>query len=622
LNLDNKMTKSTIINMRKQDCCLAVMMILLIMGLITPAYGDNYLQVAAAYNDGRDTVGRVEHFVEFGEKIPVFIPPYTIHFRIFPLTDSTFSVKADFFELGPDYSFYRKETTATQNEWQTIESLPSKGILFDYSFAIAADTISSYNVVPVDSLTIFESVHYKAYIWRDTYADYKWQARSGYLENIFDRYRKELGVTRAGKADFYIYPGSNNSPYIDNFTGIGYDIAGHSLYAVFNKDFDSALPQTLQRFVIYDTWGYSPRFLAVGFSRFYLDDIYLAREYVKKMPLNEIESIFNDEYPEDIESADILSGAFVKFLIDKHGLASFRKLYDESSPGSFAFDNNYQKGYLELLEMFIEYEKNLKLDESNASYFNDFYSSQMWFDKALKYGVWLASQPILREYHIQRLGATYFQLGNYAQSESSYASLVNLQPDNEKAKYLLGLSYIRNGKTDKGMKKLESVIDSFPDAAKMLAEIYLDQNRNNKAGEMLDIIKGVPDSWTAILKSRLALALDDTAKADTLLNISLTLNNNVIALVPSEARGYLGAAYTLMFMGLFEDAENRLQIALFIENRPYYLAQANLEMGRLFDLKGDHQTAVEYYNKVLELESGIYMNKLAEKQINKPFKLK
>jgi len=608
--------------MQKHNYHTVVIIILVIIGLTAAAYGDAYIKVAASYNDGRDTVGLAEHFLEFGEKIPVFIPPYTIHFRVFPITDTTFSVNADFFELGPNYSFHHKEKTAVLNKWETVKGLPAKGELFDYSFVIIKDTSSYFNIVPVDSLTNFESVHFKAYIWRDSYADYKWQSRSGYLENIFDRYRKELGVTRAGKANFYIYPGSNNSSSIDNYTGVGYDINGNNLYAVFNKDFDSALPQNFQRFVIYDTWGYSPRFLTVGFSRLYLDDVYLAREYIKKMSLAEIKELFSNEYPEDIESADILSGAFVKFLIDKHGLASFRKLYTESSPGRFAFDNNYQNSYLELLKMFIEYEKNLKLDESSASYFYDFYTSQMWFDKALEYGVYLASQPIKREYHLRRLGATYFQIGNYAQSESCYANLANLQPENDKAKYLIGLSYMRNGKTDDGMKKLESIVDSFPDAAKMLAEIHLDQNQFDKAGNMLDKIKDIPDSWTAVLKSRLALALDNTVRADTLLNAALALNNNVIALVPSEARGYIGSGYALMFMGLFDDAENRLQIALFIENRPYYLAQANLAMGRLFDLKGDHQTAKEYYKKVSELKCGEYMSKLAEKQINKPFEVK
>jgi tetratricopeptide (TPR) repeat protein len=615
------MIKSTCLSIRKRVVYFALFTLLFVSGTASNALADNYLQVAGTYNDGQDTVGRVEHFLEFGSKIPVFIAPYTLHFRVFPLADSTFQIKIDCFELGPSYNFFQKELTANEGEINTITDLPSKGLKFDYSFMVVNDTTNYSNIILIDSLTNFESVHFKAHILRDSYADYKWNPRSSYLENIFDNYRKELSVTRGGKANFYIYPARNNSPFIDLYTGIGYDISGNNLYTVFNKEFDTAISSVFQKFVIYDTWGYSSRFLVVGFSRIFQDDIYLAREYIKNMTLSEIKNELTNEFPTDIERVDILSGAYAKFLIDKYGLADYKKLYTKSYPGNFAFENVYQKDFQTLLKAFINYEKKLELNESKASYFSDYYSAQMWFDKVLDYRIWLASQPLRKGQHLNKLATLYFYLGEYAQSESSYSKLVDLEPKKIQAKYLLGLSYIRNNKIDLGIKEFTGIVDSLPNASKMLAELYLDQNQYEKAKNCLNGIEGIPDSKTSILKARLQLALGNSILADSILNIALTLSNNVISLVPSEARGYINSAYVHMFSSSFQEADNLLQIALFVENRPYYLSQANLALGRLYNLKGDHQTAEKYYDTVIQSNSSKYMKSLAKNYISNPYKI-
>ena len=601
---------------------VAVIAVLFLLCLNTFAGADTYLRVSAVNNDSRDTVGRVEHFVQYGIKISVFIPPYTAHFIIYPLAESLYSVEIGFYELGPGYSHRHERLSAVPGRPYTIEDLPSKGILFDYSFTISNDTADLFQLVPTDSLTNFESTHFTAYIWRHSYADYKFDMRSGYNEYIFDRFRKELDVTRAGKIDLYILPGSNNSPSIDNYTGVGYDIAGGSLYTVFNSDFDSALPQYTQRFVIYDTWGYSARLFVVGFSRYFFDDIYVARKLVSEMTFSELEGILTGEYPEDIEYADILSGAVVKFLIDNYGMSNFKKLYEKSAPGKFMFDDIYDMSFDELLKRFIDYENNLALDESNASYFSDLYSGQMWFDKTLDYRTWLASQPLRRDYHLRKLGVTHFFLGNYAKSESCYTILAEKQPDNKQIAYLTGLAYIHRGMTDKAIRKLESIVDDFPEAAKMLTNIYLDWQQYTKAREAFSKSKVIADSWSALLEARLNLADDNPARADTMLNAALAFSGNVISSVPGEARGYIDAAYASMFMVSYQDAETELKIALFVENRPYYLALVYLAMGRLYDLKGDRQSAKTFYGQAVELNSGEYINALANNYIESPFKLK
>jgi len=596
--------------------------LILTFGLAVPAAADSFLRVYATHNDGRDTVGLEEHFLEFGRMIPVFIPPYTAHFTIFPLADSNYKAEIEFFELPPGYSNHRKTLTTRMNAWQKVDDLPAKGDSYSYSFIIFQDTARYTHFIATDSLTNFESIHFKSWLLRDSYADYKWEARKAYLENIYNFYRKEHNVSRSGKLDFYVFPGGNNTPCVDHSSGIGYDFPNKAMYAIYNENFDSALPQYAQRYVLYDIWGYTARWLVVGYSRYFLDDIYRARRIVAEMSADDIKSILTDENPADIEQADIICGAVARFLIDKHSLPLFKMLYQKSSPGKFPFDEVYGKTFDQMVKLFQAYQKELKLSESDAFFIRDLFTSQMWFDKALEYDIWLAAQPVRRDYHLKNLGATFFQIGNYAESETCYTALVRRYPDRADAAYLLGLALLRDSHTKKAIAKFETVTDSFPDAAKMLAEIYLDRRDFKKAERTLEKVSEFPDSWSSILKARLAIAKGDQDLADLIIKRALGLASQVISQIPGEARGYIDAAYGYMLNGSYIDAESELQAALFVDFRPYYRAAAYLALGRLYNLKKDSEQARIYYDKAIETNSGEYINMLAKKYLKKPFNLR
>jgi tetratricopeptide (TPR) repeat protein len=553
--------------------------------------------------------------------IPVFIPPYTAHFTIFPMADSNYRADIEFFELPPGFGSYDTTLTAKIGTWQKVDSLTAKGDLFDYSFIIFQDTAHYARFISTDSLTNFESIHYKSWILRDSYADYKWEARKGYLENVYNYYRKEHDVSRSGKLNLYVFPGGNNTPCVDHSTGIGYDFPNKAMYAVFNENFDSALPQYTQRYILYDSWGYTARSLVVGYSRYFLDDIYRARRIVAGMTTIEIKSVLMDEYPPDIEQADIICGAFVRFLVDKHSLPLFKMLYEKSAPGKFAFDEVYGISFNQMIVQFQAYQKELKLSESDAFNIRDIYTSQMWFDKALEYDIWLAAQPVRRDYHLKNLGATFFQVGNYAESETCYTALVRRYPDRADAAFLLGLALLRDGHTRKAIARFETVADSFPDAAKMLGEIYLDRRDFKKAEQTLEKVPEFPDSWTSILKARLAIAKGDQELADPIIKRALGSSSQVISLVPGEARGYIDAAYAYMLNGSYTDAESVLRAALFVDHRPYYQGAAYLALGRLNDLRKDSEQARINYEKAIETNSGEYINMLAKKYLKEPFSL-
>ena len=88
---------------------LAIGIILAVLFTAIPLKADNFIRVYATYSGTQDTVGMAEHFLLFGTKIPVFLPPYTIHLDIHPLAEDKFKAEIDCYELAPGYKDYHEE---------------------------------------------------------------------------------------------------------------------------------------------------------------------------------------------------------------------------------------------------------------------------------------------------------------------------------------------------------------------------------------------------------------------------------------------------------------------------------------------------------------------------------
>ena len=601
---------------------LAISLLLVIVVISTPAQADDFLRVYATYSGTDDTIDIAEHYLAYGLQIPAFIPPYTVHFEIFPWHDTLYKAKIDCYELGPGFDHYHFDRDVQKNKWQTIENLESNGLQFDYHFVIFSDTIERFNYLPSDSLTNFESVHYKSRIWRGSYADYKWEMRKGFLENFYNFYRKEHSLKRSGKINLYVYPSTVNTPFINNLTGVGYDYTNSSVYSAFNANFDSALPNYTQLFVIYENMGYSARSLAVGYSRYLLDDIYVARSIVKDKSSGEIKDMLTKQYPSNKDTADIISGAFVRFLIDKESLSKFKVLYSSSNPNHYAFEETYKKSFDEFINDFIKYEKSLRLDPSLTAFISDVFNSQMWFEKALPYELWLGSQPVKKDFHLKSLGATLFHMGDYAESQKVYAALNERDQESAMPKYLLGLSLLRTGKTKQAIRYLEEAADSFDNAAKMLAEIYLDKDEVKKAESYISRVPEYPDAWTSLIKARIALVQGKDDIAESILKRQLAQSNNEIAMIPGEARGYLQSAKGFMYGGKYTEALGELEVALFVENRPFYIGSCYLVMGQIYDLMGERDKAIDAYNKAIDYNPGEYVINLAKQYSKKAFRIR
>jgi hypothetical protein len=588
--------------------------------MISGVLADNYIEAFFTRCGSADTINYTRHFLRFGDETALFLPPYTIYFTISPLGESTYTADISFHELLPGLKTKECCTTIMMNRWQTEDSLSAKNDWYRYSYRITRDTSHLYDYFPKDSLTNNESIHFHARLLRYSYSDYKWQARQGYLENYFDNFRKELKLTRIGKLDLYIFPAGNNTTGIDIERGLGFDIPRGACYMVFDKHFDSALPENIERFLLYENWGYSARSLVVGFSRYYLDDSYQAKKIIVQMNAQRIKRILLDESPRS-KQADIICGAFAKYIIDRFSPGSFRVLYEKSSAGKLAIKDVFGKSLDDFIDDFIRYQKDYKLNQPAAIYFSEAFRSQLWFDRAIEYDSFLSSSTSGLVF-LKRLAADYFYIGDFAKSESCYTRLAQFKHEDLEARFLAAAAKFRTGKIIKGVIGLKEISQRYPNAAKLLAEYYIDQGHPDSAAGLVSKLHSSTDSWTMILRARMALAYGEDARADSIAKATIPICENTIGSSPGEGRGYIDVGYCQLYHGDFNAAESDFQTALFVENRPYYRGLSLLALGRLHDLKNNRAQAISYYDQAILERPGEYIISLAKKGIDGPYKIR
>lgn len=583
-------------------------------------WADIYIEAYLTRSGSADTINSTRHFFRLGDETALFLPPYTIYFTISPLGESSYTADISFHELLPGLKTRERSVIMNMDQWQSEDSLMAKNDWYRYSYRITKDTLRLYGYLSKDSLTNNESVHFHARLLRDSYSDYKWRARQGYLENNFNNFRKDLKVTRIGKLDLYIFPSGNNTTGIDIEHGLGFDIPRGACYMVFDKHFDSALPENIERFILYENWGYSARSLVVGFSRYYLDDSYQARKIVVQMNAQRIKRILLDESPRS-KQADIICGAFAKYIIDRFSLGDFRVLYEKSSAGKLAVKDVFGKNLDDFIDDFIRYQKDYKLNQPSAIYFSEAFRSQLWFDRAIEYDSFLSSGTSGLVF-LKRLAADYFYIGDFAKSESCYSRLAQFKHEDLEARFLAAAAKFRTGKIIKGVIGLKEISQRYPNAAKLLAEYYFDQGYPDSAARLVNKLHSSTDSWTLILRARLALAYGEDARADSIAKATIPLCENTIESSPGEGRGYIDVGYCQLHHGDFVAAESDFQTALFVENRPYYRGLALLALGRLYDLKDNRAQAISYYNQAILEKPGEYIISLAKKGIDGPYKIR
>jgi hypothetical protein len=80
---------------------------------------------------------------------------------------------------------------------------------------------------------------------------------------------------------------------------------------------------------------------------------------------------------------------------------------------------------------------------------------------------------------------------------------------------------------------------------------------------------------------------------------------------------WLGICY--LGMGDTGSAQDYLTTALFLETRPFYQGMIELWLGKVADVRGEHDVAREHYGRVMSLPAAIYHQDEARELIKTPY---
>jgi tetratricopeptide (TPR) repeat protein len=575
-----------------------------------------------------------------GESRDVFTGPYTLRLLPEVREPGQYVLGVDFLGLGPEYRNYSYSFEQAATEEMLIPSLPLKNeAVINYFITIADDTSSlspAADSADVDSVAdqgkwgVSASIHFRTHWQQGSLADFMWNVKMSWLENVYDQYRHSFRLSTFEKIDLYFHPEWTDEVYLRPRAGYGILPLSRRIDVVFGHDYNAVTPSLAAELLIYRLWGYGPRWMVVGFSHYYDDGQLVLRNFADKLDAGKITAEFSRYEWLNSDTASIFLGGFVNWLVDIYSQSKFKRLYRLSSPLDYAekFRQIYDTELRGAVDRYLEYIRSYVPEKGELGYYASINMEQYNLEKARDYYAELASNDDDdKKENLSSLAACQFWLGEYSAAEKTYDELIEISDPDDRPRLLKlkGDMNMALGDFSDGIGLYKEAFNegNYGNAGLALVTILIDSEDFQSARELHsrlgDDVLSISEYY--IESARLRIFYGEPG-VDSLLAPVVARAMNGALQTPHYSRYYLIAGMALGMQGQFDKAGENLEIAHFLERRPYYQALALLELGRLFDLKGDHRKAVEYYRRVVGIGGGEYLSSLARKYIEKPYELK
>jgi len=493
------------------------------------------------------------------------------------------------------------------------------------------------NYLITDTLWLYDrSVHFAFTYMENSLAEFFWVMNKNYLELDYKgiKHYFKFSYPQTQKIDFFICPCEILEAIWDQRLNLSLDPSKHKIYVLFEKDKESVdFPGPLL-LLLYEFWGYAPAFVAEGASGYLGMSHYYAKKLKEEgslIPLSELK-ITSDYRKAPVQTVLTIASSFISFLIDSYNMGRFRKFYTQVTDLSFdkAFEEVYSKTLTQVEEEWLSFLDGYKPDEKELESIADRRLNYRYYAEAIEllkdvlkaYTYFSERRNILRV--LNELGGAYFSLGDYKEAQRVYKQRSMIDSLNPGDHFILGNLYLLQGEKDSAkFEYLQALsLDSNYSAPQIkLGEIYLEEGDIDKAKQSFEKAKklnpGISD-WAEIysnLGKVYSLEKDSIAAQE---NLFLALQSSNYYL--SSTRGlfanpYLKVGETYLSLGAVDSALVPLEIAEFLEDRPFYLGKIFLKFGEAYELKGDKERAKAYYQKVLQIPSGFKEKTLAQQRL-------
>lgn len=469
--------------------------------------------------------------------------------------------------------------------------------------------------------------------------DFYWNAVKGLME---ERYRQFADLNKfnlPGKYLLYLCPCPIYSVIWDDRFGMMVDPTRNTAFALYSTNYNAADPYLLMYISLARHYGCAPQFLMEGFAGYLSIANFDMKELVaqrRTVPLASLLSTRTYLTTEPIV-ADRMSASFVRFLIDQYKIDRFLQVYRASDDLNLlaTMEQAYGTTIAQLEKQWLHYVDTITFRPEVLGQYAD--QAEAMFDykqverlRAVQLDRTLDKQDSIAV--IAELAQICFFRGDYEQAVTWQQRLIELDSSRQIFRMTLGAYQLMAGKFDAGHRSLlaAQAMDTVSSALVKfnLALSFLIRGDTVICRNMLtDVVKdgreGVPFlEPRAMLMSVLMPSHDekDKQQAITYANEMLLVLNQTSKSAVTTATVYLWTGVAMFGKEDIGNANDQIISSIFLETRPFYKGLGFLWLGKLADIRGEHDVAKDYYEQVLELPSAKYHQSEAKRLMERPYR--
>lgn len=475
------------------------------------------------------------------------------------------------------------------------------------------------------------------YYAEQTFGDFYWTVVKGIFEDRYRFFRAINNYNLPGKYLIYLCPCPLYSVIWDDRFGMMVDPTRNTVFAVYNKDFNSADPFLVLQASVFKNYGYAPPFLSEGLAGFLSLAEYQMKEMVAQNRNVPLDSLL-DTYAYlalDPAIADLTAASLAKYLINQYYADKYLTMYKKAHDLNLrqVMTEVYGKSIAEIEAEWLEYVDTVTVSRNDLLQHADMAEAMFDYSLTKKYLLELLKSSVTSDDTLSVLPGLVrasFSAGNYYEAIEHQLVLTELQPDYSANWLALSAYQMMNGIYDEAVISLGRA--QALDSTSQLVDFNLAMHALNTgdteygwqmlAGIILRGTAGGPQAEArALYGNQLSLSdsEDDKALAIQYCTEAINAFGQSIRTGNASPDAYLWSGIAYLGMGDTGNAWDHLWLARFIDLRPFYEGLANLWLGKVADVMDDHETAKEFYGLVISGPTAEYHQAEARRLIREPY---
>jgi len=489
-----------------------------------------------------------------------------------------------------------------------------------------------------DDFSFDPTAHLDIHYVPQSLADFYWGSIKGLMEDEYRRFDRLINFNLPGKYHLYPCPCKIKSVIWDDRFGMMVDPTRSALFSIYTHDFNSTYPFLVNQAAIFRKYGYAPAFLSEGFANYLTFAVHGMKDVLeegKAIPLDEFLSTYAF-FRADPMVADLSSATFVRYLIEQYEISLFLELYRKADDLNLreSLQAVYHKSPSELEAEWLHYMDTVPIKFPQVLHYANRAETMLDETSMLRYARELLPLAASRDDSLQALSllvrASFFNGEYYAASENQEMKL-SLDSTNASGWMALAAYRMMNGEFDRAAENLEHA-QTLDTASQLIAFNrafnHLLRGEQATAVEIFEDILASPSMGGSHTESRVMLGyiLLKSGEEDNQSQAVSYFSEVISSLSVQSARHnpspsqhmWLGICY--LGIGDTGSAQDHLTTALFLESRPFYKGMIELWLGKVADVRGEHDVAREHYDRVMALPAAIYHQDEARKLIEIPYR--